>query len=383
MSLLVLENGPFFDGEEWINDGTLLIEDDRILEVSKEAGNHGTISNRIDLHGDTLVPGFVDLQVNGGGGSLFNNEQTVNSLRCIGSAHRRFGTTTFMPTLMSDDIEAMRRAVSAVAQAIAEGVPGVTGLHFEGPSLSRRYGGVHDPRYFRTVDEDMFDVLTSLTVGKTLVTLAPECVSRTMLERLIQAGVIVWAGHSGATYKQTQLSIEGGLSGFSHLFNAMSPLTSREPGVVGAALEADHCWASVIVDGHHVHVAAVALAEKLKPQGKLVLITDAMSTVGTSHQSFRLGSALVRIKGSKCVTENGTLAGSTLTMICAVKNAIELVGLERSQAIRMASLYPAKAIGIASDVGRIRAGYRANLISINSDMEVNRSWIDGQVREYT
>ena len=317
-------------------------------------------------------------QVNGGGGALFNDAPTVDTLRVIGKAHLRFGTTGFLPTLISDDNDVMRAAVDAVRRARRERVPGVLGLHFEGPYLNPGRGGAHEAGKFRKLDAEAIEILTSLVRGAvTLVTLAPEMTSPDVIERLCSAGVTVFAGHTEATYEQCRNAVASGLSGFTHLFNAMPPMTSRAPGVVGAALDLDESVFSVIADRHHVHPVSLRMALRAKKRGKALLVTDAMPTVGSSITEFQLGGDRVSLNDGVLRNRRGSLAGSHLNMLDAVRNVMELTSLDWQEALRMASSYPARAIGVADRRGFVLPGYRADLLELQDDMTLHRTWIAG------
>ena len=331
-----------------------------------------------DLRGALLLPGFIDIQVNGGGGVLFNDAPSVEAIARIGAAHRRFGATGFLPTLISDDLETVQAAIAATREAMAEGVPGLLGLHIEGPFISPRRKGIHQASKFRQIDEAAFTLLTSLASGRTLVTLAPETTSVEMIERLARAGVIVSAGHSNALYPIVREALDRGLTGFTHLFNAMSPLTSREPGVVGAALEDQSSWCSLIVDGKHVDPVVLKIALRCKPRDRFILATDAMPCVGSAETSFYLQGKLITVKDSACVDESGTLAGSNLDMAAAVRNAVRLLDLDLADAARMASRNPAEFLGLGDLLGRIAPGYRADLVLMDEDLNVLDTWINGR-----
>ena len=373
----LLTNGEVFDGDGLLAGHAVLVADGRIEAVRPEAELQGVDADRTDLRGALLVPGFNDLQVNGGGGALFNLSPTVDSLRRIGRAHRRFGTTGFLPALITDDYDVMRQAAAAVDEAMAEGVPGVLGIHFEGPFLNPERSGAHDASRMRALDDEGFDILTSLKRGKTLVTLAPEVVGAEAVARLAGAGVVVSAGHTVADHGQARAALDAGLSGFTHLFNAMPPMQGRDPGVVGAALQDMNSWFSIIADGHHVHPAMVHLAVHAKVRGGAVLVTDAMPTVGSAETSFELHGKTVSSVGGVCVTPDGTLAGSDLDMISAVSNAAEFAGIDWFEAARMASLYPARALGLDTCLGRIAPGYRASFLVLDDSRNVREAWIDG------
>ena len=375
--LQAIVNGCIFDGESVHEHKAVLIEGEHIVAVVDPEQVPADIGASYDLEGGTLIPGFIDLQVNGGGGVLFTAAPTVDSLRTIGAAHRQYGTTGFLPTLISTRFDVMREAVSAVAEAIAIGTPGVLGLHLEGPFLSPERKGVHDAGKFCQLDQTGFDILTSLQVGSTVVTLAPELTSPQMISRLVEEGVIVCGGHSGATYAQTRDALAQGLSGFTHLYNAMTPLQSREPGMVGAALADDDSWFGIIADGHHIHPAAFSVAVAAKKRGGALLVTDAMPTVGSPDTSFILDGKTIVASDGRVTNAEGTLAGSDLNMLLAVNNAAEFARLDWFEAVRMASLYPARALGLERELGAIRPGFRASLLALDSAHRIRTSWING------
>ena len=375
--LQAIVNGCIFDGESVHEYKAVLIEGEHIVAVVDPEQVPADIGASYDLEGGTLIPGFIDLQVNGGGGVLFTAAPTVDSLRTIGAAHRQYGTTGFLPTLITTRFDVMREAVSAVAEAIAIGTPGVLGLHLEGPFLSPERKGVHDAGKFCQLDQTGFDILTSLQVGSTVVTLAPELTSPRMISRLVAEGVIVCGGHSGATYAQARNALAHGLSGFTHLYNAMTPLQSREPGMVGAALADDDSWFGIIADGHHIHPAAFSVAVAAKKRGGALLVTDAMPTVGSPDTSFILDGKTIVASEGRVTNAEGTLAGSDLNMLSAVNNAAEFARLDWFEAVRMASLYPARALGLERELGAIRPGFRASLLALDSAHRIRASWVNG------
>lgn len=372
-----LINGRIFTGDEWLTEHALVMEAGRILTLC-ESGNVPSDAAIVDLKNQTLLPGLVDTQVNGGGGVLFNDAPTVDTLRTMGEAHRRFGTTGFMPTLISDDFSVMAQGIQAVSTAITEGVPGVLGIHLEGPFLSPERKGVHDVSKFRRIDREALALLTSLKHGKTLVTLAPELTTPDAIRSLVAAGVIVAAGHTAADYSTVRQALDAGLSSFTHLFNAMTPLGSREPGVVGAALEDPNSWCGLIVDGYHVHPGTLRVAIAAKAQGKMLLVTDAMPTVGAETKTFVLKGETIRAENGRCATAEGTLAGSDLDMLSAVRNSVKDLGLTLGEAVRMASRYPAEMLGLGDQLGSLAPGYRASLISVDSDLQLIHNWVDGK-----
>jgi N-acetylglucosamine-6-phosphate deacetylase len=370
----VLVNGRVL-GEDGFADGQcVLIDNGRILDVVPSSDRRCRRAQRRDLEGRLLLPGFIDIQVNGGGGVLFNDAPSVDAIRAIGRAHRRFGTTGFLPTLISADLDIVARAIAAVRGAIDAGVPGVLGIHIEGPFLNAERKGVHDPAKLRELDPSALGLLTSLRGGRTVVTLAPEMTTPQLIERLVAAGVVVSAGHTNATYADIHTALTHGLSGFTHLFNAMSQLTGREPGTVGAALDDQRSWCGIIVDGEHIDPVVLRIALKCKPHDRFMLVTDAMPSVGTGNGSFVLQGRRITVKGHACFDEDGRLAGSNIDMASCVRNAVALLGVPLEEAVRMASQVPAEFLGLAGDT----AGYRANLVLADDDLNVLETWIDGR-----
>jgi N-acetylglucosamine-6-phosphate deacetylase len=374
-----LINARVLAAQGWRDDVAVIVEGERIRELAAARDIPAGIRTH-DLSGRMLLPGFIDCQVNGGGGILFNNVATVEGIRAIGAAHRRFGTTGFLPTLISDTIDTMRTAIAAADAAIAEAVPGVLGVHLEGPFISRERKGVHAEKFLHAPDADELRVAESLQRGKTLLTLAPECMAPDTIRNLVAAGVIVAAGHTNADYATVRAALDAGVRGFTHLFNAMSPLTSRAPGVVGAALDDPDSWCGVIVDGHHVHAASLRIALRAKPRGKLFLVTDAMPPVGAGNPAFVLDGETITARDGICQTAAGTLAGSALSMIDALRNTVEMLGVPLEEAARMASTYPADFLGLGATHGRIEAGFRADFTVVDRDLRLTETWIGGAVQ---
>jgi N-acetylglucosamine-6-phosphate deacetylase len=352
----------------------VLVEDGYIAGLLPLASCPATVHPEF-LEGD-LVPGFIDLQVNGGGGVRFNDEPTIEGIEAIGRAHRGFGTTGFLATLISDELEVIDKAMRAVEGAIQRGVPGILGIHIEGPFINAEKRGIHDERKIRRIDEAAVELISSLGTGVTLVTLAPELAPATLIERLAARGVIVAAGHTAASYEEMRGAFDEGVSGLTHLFNAMSQLSGRAPGVVGAALD-NSSWCGIIVDGFHVHPASLRIALSAKGPDNLVLVTDAMPTVGSDKTEFMLGDRLIRVEGGRCVARDGPLAGANLNMAKAVANAQDQLRIDLEVAIRMATTNPARALGLEDVTGAIRPGLRADLVLLNPDGMAVRTWISG------
>jgi N-acetylglucosamine-6-phosphate deacetylase len=369
-----LFNGRVVLHDEIRSDLCVVIENGRITALSPSFPDD---AEQVDLAGQLVLPGFIDVQVNGGGGRLFNDDPSVETIAAMAAAHRQFGTTGLLPTLISDELSVIERAIAAVDQAIDSGIPGVIGVHIEGPFLSNARRGIHLESMLQPFDDRFLEVLCSARNGKTLVTVAPECISPAQIRRLVDGGVIVAAGHSDADYETVRAAIDAGVTGFTHLFNAMSQLTNRAPGMVGAALEDSSTYAGIIVDGHHLHPATFRAGLQAKGIDRMMLVTDAMPTVGAEHQEFMLQGRAIRRDGDKLLSQEGTLAGSTLTMASAVANAIEQGRLDLPSAVRMASSTPAHFLGLADKTGGIELGLRADLIAMNDDFTVTASWIGG------
>ena len=365
-----------FDGTSIHRGRAIVIDGAEIEGVAPRGELPATLPVRDMPAGSWLAPGFIDVQVNGGGDVLFNDTPTPAGIAAIVAAHRRFGTTALLPTLISDAPEKMREA-SAAADTAAALCPGVLGIHFEGPFLSPERAGVHDKAMLRSPTEADLDLLTAPRAGATLVTLAPEAVPAGFVRRLVAAGVCVALGHSIAGYDETRAAIADGISGFTHLFNAMPPMTARQPGPVAAALEEKRAFYGLIVDG--VHVAPAMLRMALRGLGQAMLVTDAMPPVGGTRQSFWLGDRRIRLCAGRCTTADGTLAGSALDMASAVRNCVRLLGLALPEALRLASAAPAAFLGLGDRFGRLAAGYRADIVALDPrEVQVLDTWVAGE-----
>jgi N-acetylglucosamine-6-phosphate deacetylase len=372
-----LLNGRILSGESIVSGQALLLDDGRIEAIVPATDPRCRASAGFDLEGHILLPGFIDVQVNGGGGVLFNDDPSLESIRAIGEAHRRFGTTGFLPTLISDDLDTIGQAIAAVQSSLDLHLPGALGIHIEGPFLNWARRGVHDPKHLRLLDSGVVSLLCRLRGGRTVLTLAPEMTTTDMIARLAAGGILLSAGHSDANFAQTSAAIAHGVRGFTHLFNAMAPLAPREPGIVGAALYDANTWCGIIVDGHHVDPVMLKLALRCKRHDRFMLVTDAMPAVGSPEPSFVLQGRTITVADGVCRDENGTLAGTALDMATAVRNAVSLLGLSVAEAARMASEYPAEFLGLEFEMGRIAPGLRANLVLLDDELQVQRTWIDG------
>lgn len=378
----ILLHARLFDGTQFHAGKAVILDGGKIEAIVDRPSSLGSFEI-IDLTGLILAPGFIDCQVNGGGGVMLNGETSLSELEHMVQAHRAYGTTTMLPTLISDDWAAMEH----VAQLIKDchkhwgdgsSLAAVKGVHFEGPYLNIAKKGVHSADIIRPVDDEAVALLGHPDLGIRLVTLAPERVPPDFIAQLSSQGVMVCAGHSAGSYEDMVKALRQGLRGFTHLFNAMSPLNSREPGVVGAALADRESWCGLIVDGFHVHPASLKVAIASKPKGKMMLVTDAMASVGAADKSFTLYGTKITAKDGKCQTEDGTLAGSDLDMISAVRNCVELLDIPLPEALRMASLYPAQFLRIHHSHGVISEGFAADLVAFDpQSWSVSHSWING------
>ena len=364
-----------FDGTVVRERTAVIVDGSRIVDVVPTTELPRTISIRTLPEGAWLAPGFIDVQVNGGGDVLFNDQPTMQGVCAIAAAHRKFGTTGLLPTLITDSPEKMRLALDA-ANAVVSREPGVLGLHLEGPYLSPEKPGAHNTRQIRRPCADDLAMLTAPRNGVLLVTLAPEVVPPGFIAQLVAAGVRVSLGHSMASYRQTRAAMAEGLTGFTHLFNAMRPLSSREPGPIAQALESPDAWYGLIVDGVHVDAAMLRLA--LRGLGRPLLVTDAMPPVGGSRSGFFLHGESITVRDGCCVADNGMLAGTVLDMATAVKNCIRLLEVPLPDALRFASTHPAAFLGLGHVLGRLAPGYRTDLLAFDpSDMTVLATWVAG------
>ena len=364
-----------FDGAMVHERTAVVIEGARILALLPAADLPRAIRTQTLPEGHWLAPGFIDLQVNGGGDVLLNDAPAIETISTIGKAHRTFGTTGFLPTLISDTAETMRAAIAAV-QALVGVEPSVLGIHLEGPFLSPEKAGVHKLDYLRAPDRDDRDMLTASRKGALLVTLAPERVPAGFIAELTAAGVRVSLGHSMATYAETRAAMQEGLRGFTHLFNAMRPLTSREPGPIAAALETGDAWFGLIADGIHVDPAMLRLA--LRGVACPMLVTDAMPPVGGSCSTFKLYGEPITLRDGRCTRRDQTLAGAALDMATAVRNCVRMIPIPLDHALRLASTNPAQFIGLGHVLGRLAPNYRADMVSFDpTSIEVFNTWVAG------
>ncbi len=381
MNQLTAISAPtIFDGRRWHEDSAVVHADGHVTTIVPERDvPHGATVRR--LGEGYLVPGFVDLQVNGGGGVLLNDDPSGDAIERICRAHAAYGTTALLATLITDTPDMTQRAIEAAKAAIALPVAGCLGLHLEGPHLSKARCGAHDPALIRPATDADIDRLidTARNIGNLLVTMAPEAVTAAQLKRLVDGGVRISLGHSAAGYGEARAMMEAGAHMVTHLFNAMSPLGHREPGVVGAALETGSVYAGLIADGHHVDPATMAIALRAKKgPGKLFLVTDAMSTIGSDLTTITLNGRQVTRADGRLTLKDGTLAGADIDMMASIRTLIDTVGVPLDEALRMASLYPAEAMGLAQTHGCLKAASRADFVHVSPALDVLEVWIGGE-----
>ncbi len=375
--MLAISGARVFDGERLLDRHAVLVERGVVADV---VGVDAIPSHaaRVEIAGGLLAPGFVDLQVNGGGGVMLNDAPTAATMARMVAANRRFGTTALLPTLITDTDAVVDAAIAAAAAAVVS-VPGVIGLHLEGPHLAPARKGAHRAALMRAMTERDVDrmIAAKSRAGVLLVTVAVEQAPPVLIRRLADAGVIVSLGHSDAGFDAANAAIDAGARCVTHLFNAMSPLGNREPGLVGAALASGAVACGIIADGYHVHPATLrrALAAKQGP-GRLFLVTDAMATIGSDIDGFLLGGVPVRRDAGRLTLSDGTLAGADTDMAASVRFAVGSLAVSLEEALRMASLYPAELVGDGRR-GRIRRGSFADFAHLGDDLTIKQVWVRG------
>jgi len=368
-----------FDGERWHEDAALIVETGKAAGIVP-ASDIPTGIKATTLSDGFIAPGFVDLQVNGGGGVMLNDHRSVEGIRTICAAHRHFGTTALLPTLITDTREITAEAVAAGIEAARENVPGFLGLHLEGPHLSLARKGAHDPELIREMeDADLANLVAARKeLPVLLTTVAVESVTPQQIAALAGAGVKVSLGHTEATLVAAQAAFDAGASTATHLFNAMSQIGNREPGLVGAVLAIGGLSAGLIADGYHVHPESIGIALRSKRgPGHIFLVTDAMATIGTDLTEFNLNGRTIKRADGRLTLLDGTLAGADLDMISAVRFMHQTIGLDLGEALRMASLYPARVAGVADSYGHLGNGARADFAHIGNDLGIRDVWIGG------
>jgi N-acetylglucosamine-6-phosphate deacetylase len=374
---LAISADRIFDGQRWHNDAVLVIDRGMVQRIAPRGQSPVDWPIEVMPAGTMLAPGFIDLQVNGGGGILLNDGATPDAMRAIARAHRRYGTTSCLPTLISDT-RAKARAAIAAAKSL-DGADGILGVHLEGPFISRSRPGIHRADCIVEAANDDLDWLGELSgVGSSMVTLAPECVPAGFVKTLAASGIRVSVGHSEASAEILIRAIDDGLGGVTHLFNAMPALSAREPGIVAVALTDERLTPGIIVDGIHVDPRVARAAFSSGNGSNIALVSDAMPTVGTGQDHFELMGRQIQLRHGRLVSESGTLAGAHLDMASAVRNAVNLVGISLDEALRAASLVPARFLGIEHERGTLAAGARADVVALTANLDVITTWIAGQ-----
>lgn len=374
--MYALSNCKIYTGSDVLTDHAVVIENELIKKVCPISELPEGIEVH-DLNGANLSPGFIDLQLNGCGGVMLNDEITAETMQIMHEANLKSGCTSFLPTLITSSDEDMRAVITAAREYHNQYQNQSLGLHLEGPYLNVAKKGIHSVDHIRKSDSEMIELICENSDLVAKVTLAPELNDPEHIERLHKAGVVVSIGHTNATYTEARQSFESGITFATHLFNAMTPMVGREPGVVGAIYDTPEVYAGIIADGFHVDYANIRIAHKIKGE-KLVLVTDATAPAGADMEYFIFVGKKVYYRDGKCVDENGTLGGSALTMIEAVQNTVEHAGIALDEALRMATLYPATAIGVESKLGRIKKGMVANLAVFDRDFNVKATVVNGQ-----
>ncbi|ENM5728885.1 N-acetylglucosamine-6-phosphate deacetylase [Vibrio mimicus] len=377
--MYALTNCKIYTGNDVLVKHAVIINGDNIETVCPIESLPSDIKV-VDLNGANLSPGFIDLQLNGCGGVMFNDEITAKTIDIMHKANLKSGCTSFLPTLITSSDENMRQAIAAAREYQSQYPNQSLGLHLEGPYLNVMKKGIHSVDFIRPSDDSMIDTICANSDVIAKVTLAPENNKPEHIEKLVKAGIVVSIGHTNATYMEARQSFESGITFATHLFNAMTPMVGREPGVVGAIYDTPDVYAGIIADGFHVDYANIRIAHKIKGE-KLVLVTDATAPAGAEMDYFIFVGKKVYYRDGKCVDENGTLGGSALTMIEAVQNTVEHVGIALDEALRMATLYPAKAIGVDDKLGRIKKGMIANLTVFDRDFNVKATVVNGQYEQ--
>jgi N-acetylglucosamine-6-phosphate deacetylase len=378
-TLFALDGADIFDGSKIVSDHALLVQGGVVRGIVARADVPAEA--RINpLEGGTLVPGYVDLQVNGGGGVMFNDAPSVATLKVIARAHAGLGATSILPTLITDTPDKTRAAIAAVIEAIAQSIPGITGLHLEGPHLSQARKGAHDGDLIREMTPDdvavLLEAAANLPVLK--VTIAPKSVTFAQMQRLSDAGILLSLGHTDASHATCVTAFENGVRCATHLFNAMSSLGNREPGLVGAVLGTGGVCAGMIADKVHVHPETMGAALRAKRgPGRVFLVSDAMATAGSQIESFVLNGRRIERKEGRLTLADGTLAGADLALSTAVRNLVQAVGVPLDTALAMATSVPAGVIGLGRMLGHFGTGRAADFVHLSDDLELRGVWIKG------
>ena len=374
--MYALTNAVIYTAKEILYGYAVLVDNDIVVAVIPQEQLDENI-HCIDLKGNNLTAGFIDLQLNGCGGVMFNEQTSVETLEIMQATNLKSGTTSFLPTFITAPDEEMKSAVTIMRNYLAKYQNQALGLHLEGPYLSIEKKGVHRAEYIRTISPEMKTFLCENADVITKLTLAAENPTADFIAEFVQKGIVVSLGHSNASYAQAKAAIDQGIRFATHLHNAMSPISSgRELGVVGAVLDSD-IYSGIIIDGLHVDFANIKIDKKIKGD-KLCIVTDATAAAGADIESFYFVGKKVYVRDGKCYDENGTIGGSSVTMIKSIENAVKHVGIPLDEALRMANYYPAKAIQMDHKLGSIAVGKVANLTVFNNEFKVLGTIVNGQ-----
>jgi N-acetylglucosamine-6-phosphate deacetylase len=371
-----LTGARVFDGET-MREGLAVVVDGMRIHDVVAADKLDRNIKVVALSGGILAPGFIDVQVNGGGGALLNDSPTIETVKHIAESHRQFGTTGLLPTVITDAPEVLARAISSVSAAVAAKIPGVLGIHIEGPFLDVERKGAHDAHFIRKMKQQDIDQISKANCGVVMLTVAPNRVAPALIKSLVEKGVLVSLGHANATLAEVQIALNSGARAFTHIFNAMSQMGGREPGMVGAALADSESFCGLIADGFHVHDAAMKIALSAKPKNRMMLISDAMPTAAGGPDFFELQGRKVKRVNNRLQLEDGTLAGCNLTMDEAVRYCVAKLNVDLEDALRMASLNPASFLRKEHELGSIKPGYLASIVHLNDELQVLHTWING------
>lgn len=376
--MFALTHGRIYTGHEILDDHAVIIANGLIERVCPRSDLPAGIETR-DVGGAIIAPGFIDVQLNGCGGVQFNDSAdavTVETLEIMQKANERSGCTSYLPTLITSSDELMKQGVKVMREYLAKYQHQALGLHLEGPWLNMVKKGTHNPSFVRKPDSELVDFLCQNADVITKVTLAPEMVAPEVISKLVASGIVVSAGHSNATVKEAKISFRAGITFATHLFNAMPYITGREPGLAGAIFDEPDVYCGIIADGLHVDYANIRTAKKVKGD-KLCLVTDATAPAGANIDEFIFAGKTIYYRDGLCVDENGTLSGSALTMIEGVRNLVEHAGIALDEVLRMATLYPARAMGVEQQIGTIEAGKVANLTAFTRDFKITKTFVNG------
>jgi len=375
-SLTALSDGLIFTGDAFVEGHALLIQDGNVKDIVANNSVPGE-AKVISCVDSILAPGFIDCQVNGGGNAQLNATPTPEAVITIARAHQKHGTTRLLPTCISDTFAVMQQAQNAVRKARQQHA-GILGIHFEGPHLNPDRRGAHSPTPLRDPTPEDLSLYQPETDEIILLTFAPERINTDQIRKLRSQGVVLSLGHTEADPDAIHAALDAGATGFTHLFNAMGPLSAREPGPAGIALEDRNSWCGLIADGHHVSKEMVRLSLLAKPHGKVFLVTDAMAPAGSDQpKPFKLCGESIHVEGGRCLNSQERLAGSMITLSDAVRYCIKQASVEPEEALRMASAYPAAFLGLDDKFGKLLPGYTADIVALSHDFVPKAVWVDG------